>query len=47
MYCPECAPIYRRKVVRPSRDLLKSEVRIKSFVELEKKYGVSDRTISR
>lgn len=37
----------RRIVERPSRDILKLEIRTQSFVSLGKKYGVSDKAISK
>lgn len=37
----------KRMVERPSREVLKKEIRIYSFVSLGKKYGVSDKAISK
>ena len=45
MYCTNCAPIFKRKVEWPSRETLKNEIRINSFVGLGKKYNISDNTI--
>jgi len=44
-YCIECGHIIERKVERPSREVLKEEIRTNSFLALSKKYGVSDNTI--
>lgn len=45
--CEICEKIKQRKVERPSRDELKNLIRTNSFVSLGKKYGVSDKTISK
>ena len=45
--CPTCAAKTQRVCERPSREELKKLIRIYSFVELGKKYGVSDKTISK
>lgn len=46
-YCVECGHISERKVGRPSRDILKEEIRNNSFLALSKKYGVSDNAIKK
>ena len=43
--CIECARIANRKVERPSREILKSDIRNFSMLFLSKKYGVSDNSI--
>lgn len=43
--CPECYHLNSRVVKRPTREQLKKEVRINSFLRLGEKYGVSDKTI--
>ena len=43
--CHECAVLLFRKVERPSREVLKEEIRNNSFLGLSKKYGVSDNAI--
>lgn len=43
--CESCNQIHLRKVSRPSRQELKQEIRNYSFVELGKKYNVSDNAI--
>lgn len=43
--CEECASVLLRKVERPSKETLEKEIKIFSFVELGKKYGVIDNTI--
>lgn len=45
--CPICASKAQRVCERPSREELKKLIRIYSFVELGKKYGVSDKAISK
>lgn len=45
-YCSEtCANQARRKVVRPSREVLEQEIRQTSILELGRKYGVSDNAV--
>lgn len=44
--CVACANLNKRVVSRPSRDELKNQIRSTSFVDLGKKYHVSDKTIS-
>lgn len=44
-YCIECSHIIERKVERPSREILKNEIRCYSFLVISKKYGVSDNTV--
>lgn len=46
-YCLNCSKELVRKVKRPSRDDLKALVRYTSFKKLGKRYGVSDKTISK
>ena len=43
--CSECANFLSRKVPRPSREVLKEEIRKFSFTYLSNKYGVSDNAI--
>ena len=43
--CVKCHQLYDRKVERPSREVLKIEIRTIPFTTLGKKYGVSDTTI--
>lgn len=45
--CVECATFNARKVERPSREELKGLLRLKSFVEIGKDYGVSDNAVRR
>ena len=45
--CMACQKKISRKVNRPSREILKSEIRNSSFVALGKKYGVSDKSIAK
>lgn len=45
--CDICQKKRIRKVDRPSREILKAEIRTASFVALGKKYQVSDKTISK
>ena len=40
-----CNKIISRKVIRPSRDVLKEEIRTTTFRELSYKYNVSDKAI--
>ena len=47
MRCVECANKAQRSVERPSREMLKSLVRTKSFVEIGKMYGVADNSIKK
>ena len=44
-YCVECYCRTKKKVERPSREILKQEIRSINFVTLGKKYGVSDNAI--
>lgn len=47
-YCSQvCAHKEQQKCERPSRDVLKQEIRKVPFVQLGKKYGVSDKAISK
>ena len=43
--CPKCFHQTRRIVERPSREILKEEIRTTSFLQLGKKYGVTDNAI--
>lgn len=43
--CNECFAISERKVERPFRDELKRLIRIKSFVQIGKMFGVSDNAV--
>lgn len=44
-YCEQCCFLHQRKVERPTREELKSEIRIYPFLTVGKKYGVSDNAI--
>lgn len=46
-YCLGCSRKEGRKVVRPKREVLKSEIRTQSFKALGQKYSVSDKAISK
>lgn len=43
--CRECCSLIRRKVQRPSREILEKEILNNSIVSIGKKYGVSDNAI--
>ena len=45
VHCPYCAGLMKRKVARPTREILKQEIRILSFTEIGKKYNVTDNAI--
>lgn len=45
--CLECSHKAHRKVKRPDKDTLKKEIRTESFCYLGRKYGVSDKSISK
>lgn len=45
--CEICEKIKQRKVERPNREELKIAIRSETFTSLGKKYGVSDKTISK
>ena len=45
--CHKCYSISNRKSQRPDRETLKYEIRNFTFVELGKKYGVSDKAIAK
>ena len=45
--CVSCSSKIRRSVERPTREILKSQIRYMSFVELGKKYGVSDNAVKK
>lgn len=44
-YCVDCYNLNRRVVERPSREVLKYEIRNYPFIKLSEKYGVSDNAI--
>lgn len=44
-YCPYCAALMKRHVDRPTREVLKKEIRNSSFAAIGRKYGVSDNAI--
>lgn len=44
-YCVKCAHLFQRQVERPSREILKEEIRHFPFTTLASKYGVSDKAI--
>lgn len=44
-YCKDCSNIARQKVERPSREELKELIRNLPFVEIGRRYGVSDNAI--
>jgi len=44
-YCSKCWSLLSRKVERPSREVLKSQIRNLSFLEISRQYGVSDNAI--
>lgn len=46
-YCIQCGHIQQRIVKRPPREELKSLIRKYSFVEIGKKYNVSDNAIKK
>lgn len=41
-YCPECSYFLRRRCEWPTREQLKQEIFTTPFLQLSKKYGVSD-----
>ncbi len=47
--CPKCSSIVnglkKRKVIRPSREQLKSLIRVKPFLQIGKDYGVTDNAV--
>lgn len=43
--CEECSHLKARKVERPSRDILKSLIRNKSFVQIGLEFGVTDNAV--
>ena len=45
VYCQECSHIIQRRIERPSREVLKFEIRNYPFIKLSEKYGVSDNAI--
>lgn len=46
-YCRECANLLNRAVPRPSREVLKQEIRTIPFTKLGDKYNVSDKAITK
>lgn len=46
-YCNECAGIVRRKVEWPNREELKQLIRIKSFSEIGRDYGVEGNSVKK
>lgn len=44
-YCSRCRGLSNRKVVRPTRNQLKFDIRNNAFTTLSQKYGVSDNAI--
>ena len=45
--CVECYNKKQRKVERPSREVLKEEIRIIPFLKLGQKYGVSNKAVEK
>ena len=45
IYCVKCAATMRQKVLRPSRKELKFLIRTLSFLEIGKRFNVSDNAI--
>lgn len=43
--CVDCTRINSRKVERPTREILKADIRNNSFLSIGRKYGVSDNAI--
>lgn len=43
--CPECSAIARRKIGRPTREELKNLIRTTPFIQIAKKYDVTDNAI--
>lgn len=46
-YCIKCSKIHARKVKRPSRDILKEKIKVESFSDIGKFYGVSDNAVKK
>lgn len=44
-YCQDCAMIQKRVAERPDRDTLKNLIRTTSFLQIGKKYNVSDNAV--
>lgn len=44
-YCSSCIHLYQRKVERPTREVLKKELRLYSFLKLGEKYNVTDNAV--
>lgn len=45
LYCKDCCDLKKRKVERPSREELKSLIRIYPFTVLAEKFGVTDNAV--
>lgn len=45
LYCVDCANLAQRKVERPNREKLKEDIRNNSFLQIGKKYNVTDNAI--
>lgn len=45
--CIKCSHVLQQKVARPNRDELKKMIREKSFVQIGKDFGVSDKAITK
>lgn len=45
--CVDCYNKLQRRVERPSREVLKEEIRTTPFLKLSEKYGVSDNAIKK
>lgn len=44
-YCPQCIGKHLRKVEHPNREQLKTDIRLMSFVEVGRKYSVTDNAV--
>lgn len=44
-YCEKCSAVHRRKVDRPSKEILKQLIRSTPFSQIGKQYGVSDNAV--
>lgn len=45
--CKKCAPKLKRKVQKPTKEILKQELKTNTYIALGKKYGVTDNAIRR
>lgn len=43
--CPECSAFNSRKAVRPTKEELKELIRVKSFIEIGRIFGVTDNSV--